>query len=444
VKVTKDKVENGQAYLTIEMEPAEVEEGLNKAYHRLVRKTSIPGFRKGKAPRAILEQFVGAAALMEDAVNHMAPEATDKAIQEQQLKIISRPEVELEKVEPIIYKAVIPLEPVIKLGEYKGVRVPAESVELKEEDTDKTLEALRHQHALWEPVERLVAYDDLAILDIESNVGTQPFINQKDAQYQVARDSEFPMKGFAEQVIGLKIGESKEFSLTFPSDLPREELAGKDVKFKVTVKEIKIEKLPEVNDEFAKLVNPEIKTIDELKERIRENIKHQAEDKAKTDYEKKVVEEVVKGSEAEFPPILVEEEIDRMIRDQMRRYQMDSKGMDEYLKSIKKTPEQLREELRPIATKSVKQSLVLSKIAEEEKVEIKEEDIKNEIDVMTQAFPDDKKAQMQSLLTSQEGVMSVASVIGTRKVLQKLTEIAKSPAPEKTEAQNTGETSKEA
>lgn len=428
MKVTLDKTENRQAYMTIEMEPAEVEEGLKKAYNRLVHKYNIPGFRKGKTPRSILEQYIGKEALLEDAVEHMAPDAFEKAAKEQDLKPIARPTIELEKAEPVVYKVVVPLEPTVKLGDYHQVKLTPESIELKEEDVEKTIEQLRHQHSIWEPVDRQVNSRDMVNLDVESDVDGTPYINQTDAQFEVEKDAEFPVKGFAEQLIGMKCGETKEFKLTFPEDYGREELAGKEVNFKVTVKEIKQEKLPEVNDDFAKQVNPEFQTVEDLRNKVRESLRHTAEDLAKKKFEEKVVNEVVNLAEVEYPPIMEEEEIDNLIRQQMRRWQLDAKGMDEYLKSIQKTPEELREELRPVAIRGLKQSLVLTEVARQEDIKIESDDIKNEVESMTKYIPEDQKEKMLEYLMMPQSQVSIASTIATQRTINRLTEIAQSAA----------------
>lgn len=445
MKVTKEKVENNQAFLSIEMEPAEIEEALDKAYHRLVKKHNVPGFRKGKAPRALLEQYIGKAGLLEDAVNHLVPEACDKAIKEQELKPFSRPEVEVVTLEPLVFKAVVPLQPVVKLGDYHSVRVPQESVELKEEEIDSIIESLRHQHAAWEPVERPVEYGDMLVMDVESHVGTQPFINQKDAQYQAVKDSPFPLPGFVEQMLQLKRGDAREFALTFPADYGRAELAGKEASFKIKVNEIKQEKLPEVNDDFAKQVNADWKSVDEMRQQLRTTLKRSKEEIAREAYERKVVDAAVDISEVEYPPLLVEEEIDLLIREQMRRWQVDDKGMEEYLKNIKKTAEELREDLRPSAVKRVRQALVLTEVAKTEKIKVSEEDIKTEIANMTKDVTE-KKEEIMEFLYSPQAVQSTAQAIATRKILSKLTEIANGEveaAPE--EAGTTGEaTQKEA
>ena len=437
MKTTLDKTENRQAYLTVEMEPPEVEEGLKKAYSHLVQKANIPGFRKGKAPRPILEQYLGKAALMEDAVEHMAPEAYEKAVKEKELKPIARPDIQLEKLEPVTYKMVIALEPAIKLGDYHQVKMSPESIELKEEDLNNTLENLRHQHAVWEPVDRQVNSRDMVNLDIESQIGNQPYINQKDAQYEVVKDSEFPMKGFSEQLIGMKGGESKEFKLSFPQDFNRAELAGKEVSFKVTVKEIKQERLPEVNDDFSKQVNPDFKTVDDLRNKISENLKRLAEERAKANFERKVVDEIVKISEIEYPPIMEEEEIESLIQQQMRQWQMDEKGMDEYLKSIQKTPEQLREELRPAAIRNLKQSLVLTEVARAENIQVEKADLQNEIESMTRDVAADRKDKLVELLSLPQSQVNIASSIATRRTIEKLAEMAKSPVENKEKTENT-------
>jgi trigger factor len=435
VKITREKIENRQAYLTVEMEQADVDDGLTRAYNRLVRKYSVPGFRKGKTPRPILEQFLGKPAFLEEAVEVMAPDAYEKAVKQEDLKPIARPEIQLEKMEPVIYKFVVPLEPEVKLGDYRQIKLKPDVVELKEEDVSKAIEELRHQFAIWEPVDRQVNIRDMVILDIESQVGAQPFINQKDAEFQVEKNSEYPIKGFAEELIGLKKGENKEFKLTFAADYGRAELAGKDVTFKVGIKDIKQEKLPEVDDDLAKRVNAEFKSVDELKSKVGESIRKTAEEKAKRDFEQKLIDSAVEQSTIEYPEILVEEETDQLIKDQMRRWQMDEKGLDEYLKSIQRSAEQLREELRPVAVKMVKQTLVMTELARAEGIEVNVDDVKAEIETMTKDVAKDRLEMITQILTAPQSQVNIASALATRKTLARLADIAQglAPLPEKTD-----------
>ena len=442
MKTTTEKIENRQAFLTIELEPKEVEDGLTEAYKRLVKKANIPGFRKGKAPRALLENFIGKDALLDEAVEHMASEYYEKAVREQDLKPAAPGQLEVEKREPVTYKAVVPLEPIVNLGDYHQVKVAPESIELKEEDVDKSIEQLRHQHSLWEPVDRQVNSRDLINLEIESHVGEQPFINQKDAEYQVIKEQDFPVKGFSEELIGMKKGETREFKLSFPEDHPRAELAGKEVDFKVTIKEIKQERLPEVNDEFARVVNPEFQTLDDLKNKIRENLKRMAEEKAQKDFEQKVIDEVVKLSSVEYPPVLVENEVDALIRDQMRRWQVDEQGMDEYLKSLNQTVDELRDSLRPVAIRTLTQSLVMTEVAKQENIEVSPEDVGAEIEELTKGISEERKDTLVQFLSQPQSQMNLASRVATRKIIARLVEIANPPAG--TEPKAEGEAAVEA
>jgi trigger factor len=438
VKVTQEKIEGRQAYLTVEMEQPEVEAGLSKAYNRLVQKYNIPGFRKGKTPRPILEQYIGKPALLEDAVEKMAPEVYEKAVKEKELKPVARPRIELEKTDPVIYKMVVPLEPVVKLGDYHQVRATPEPVEVKEEDVDKAIDQLRHQHSLWEPVERQVNSRDLVTLDIESHIGEQPYINQKDAEFEVDKESEFPMKGFSEQLIGLKKGETKEFKLSFPQDYNRAELAGKETSFKVSIKEIKEEKLPALDDDFSKQVKSDFKTMEDLRKNVKDNLQKTSEENAKTAFQQKVIDAVVTMSEVEYPPIVEDEELDTMIRQQMQRWQVDENGLDSYLQSIQKTAEQFKEELRPMAVRSLKQSLVLTELALQENIKIESSDIEKEVEAMTKDLAGERKDKLVELLKTPQIQANIASTIVTRRTVEKLTEIAQSPA-ENTEKKETAE-----
>jgi len=424
VKVTNEKVENSQAFLTIEMEPAEVEESLEKSYHRLVKKANIPGFRKGKAPRAILERYIGKESLLEDALNNLLPEAYEKAIKEQKIEAIAQPHIEIAQTDPVVFKATVPLPPTIKLGDYHHIQVMPQPVELSEDDVNAAIEQLRHQHATWEPVERLVDFGDLVVLDIESNIEDKPFMNQKGAQYQVLHDLPFPAPGFPEQLSGMRRGEEKEFKLQFPLDYPRGELTGKEPFFKVRVTEIKQERLPELDDEFARGINPDFKTLDSLREKVSTNLRLKAEEKATADFEERVIEAVVDLAELEFPPILAELEIDRLINQQSRHWQMGGKGVEEYLTSINKTEEELREELRPLATKRVTRSLVLGKVAEAERIEASDSEINAEIENLTKNAAENKD-ELNKFLNAPQSRESVKQLLITRKTIQRLVEIAK-------------------
>ena len=424
MKVTNEKTENSQTFLTIEMEPDEVEKSLEMSCYRLAKKTNIPGFRKGKAPRAILERYIGKERLLEDALNSLLPEAYEKAIKEQNIEAFAQPHIEIAQTDPVIFKVAVPLPPTIKLGDYHHIQVTPEPVELTEDGVSVAIEQLRHQRATWEPAERPVDFNDLLVLDIESNIENEPLINQKGVQYQVLHDLPLPAPGFTEQLVGMKRDEEKEFKLQFPSDYSRSELAGKEPSFKVRVTEIKQESLPELDDEFVRGVNPDIKTVALFRERVSADLKLKAEEKARIDFEERVIEAVADLTELEFPPILVEMEINRLLNEQSRRLQMGGQGLEEYLKSQHKTEVELREELQPLATKMVIRSLVLVKVTEEEKIESSDSEVDAEIENMVKSTTDHKD-KLQNFLNTPQSRESIEQLLITRKAIQRLVEIAK-------------------
>ena len=424
MKVTREKEENCQVLLRIEMEPAEVEKSLEESYRRLVRNANIPGFRKGKAPRAILERYIGRDSLLEDALNNLLPQAYEQAVKEQQIEAIATPSIEIAQTDPVVFTATVPLKPTIKLGDYHQIQLTPEPAELAEDEVNTVIKQLRRQHSTWEPVERPANFDDLVTLDIESQIEEKPFLNQQGVQYQILAAQPLPVPGFAEQLPGMKGGEEKEFKLQLPQDYPRAELAGKEAWFKVRVTEVKQQRLPKLNSEFARLVNPDFKTLASLRKQVSTNLRLRAEQRAKEEFEERVIDAVVDISQVEFPPVLVEMEIARLLNQQMRWLQTSGVGLEEYLSRINKTGEELREELRPLATKRVTRSLVLDRIANEEKIEVSDAEIDAELENMAKSATGDKD-EVQKQLDSPQVRGSIEQLLTTRKTIQRLVEIAR-------------------
>lgn len=425
MKVTNEKVENRQAFLSIEMEPAEVEQSLEECYRRLAKKANIPGFRKGKAPRKVLERHSNKESLMEEAFGDLIPKAYEKAVKEQKLKPIARPHIEIAQNDPLVFKAVVPLQPLVELGDYHSIRVEPQPVEIGEGDVDALIEKLRHQRANWEPVERPADFNDMVVFDIESNIEGKPFINQKGAQYSVTQNSSFPTPEFAEQIAGMKRDEEKEFKSQISPEHPKKEMAGKDVFFKIKVTEIKQESLPALDDEFAKGVDPELKTMDSLRERISADLKSRAEAKAEMELQEQALEAAADMAQVEYPPILIESEIDQLLSQRLRRWQGEGDGLDEYLKSIGKTEEEMREELRPSAAKRTVWSLVLGEIADKEKIKVEESDIDTEIARTVNGVAENSRAELNKLINTPRSRRSIEQTLLTRKTMQRLVEIAK-------------------
>ena len=425
MKVTKEKVENSQAYLTIEMESEEMENGMQDAYRKLVHKADIPGFRKGKAPRNIVESTLGRGRLLEEAIDSIVPNAYEKALKEQEIEPYAQPSLEITQAEPLIFKAVVPLAPSVTLGDYKSIRMKPEVEKIKEGNVDSVIEQLRHQHATWEPVDRPAQYNDMAVIDINSESDDKPLVQRAGSQYFVTKDSTSPAPGFAEQIVDMKKDETKEFDLTFPEDYPGKELAGKKAHFKVTLQEVKEEKLPELNDGFATQVSKEFKDLKALRVEVAKTLKQRAEENARVNHEEGVINTAVEQSKVEYPPVIIDYEINRLISDQARQLQATGQGMDDYLRSINKTPEQLQEELRPVAIRNVNASLVLSKIAEEEKIDVSEEEIRTGISNMVRGIDNEKKDEMLKMLDTPQNRQSITQTIKTRKTIELITDIAK-------------------
>jgi len=423
VKVTNEKIESRQAYLTIEMEPDEIEKSAANTYRKLVKQISVPGFRKGKAPRAVLERHVGKESMLREMMDDIIPTAYDKAVQEQELDPIAQPEIEVIENEPVTFKAVVPLKPQITLGDYQSTRLEPEAVDITDESVDAVIEQLRHQNAVWEPVERVVQFNDLVTLDVESTLDDEPFINQKGVQYQVIKDTPSPAPGFAEQLVDMDNNQSKTFEIEYPEDYQRSEVAGKKASFTVTISENKQENLPEVTDEFASRVEPEFTSVDVMRERILNDLKQRAEERVKREYEDKVIDDIAEKSQIEFPPIMVEVEIDQMINRNFQFLQQSGQSLEQYLQNINKTIEELREDMRPSATQRVTHALTLGKVAEEEKIEVTAEEIDNEIEEIVKNNTNNKE-EMKEALNSQQNRNSIENTLITRKTIERIVEIA--------------------
>lgn len=424
MKVSSENIADRQVVLNIEVDPEEVEGSLERAYRRLVQRAKIPGFRKGKAPRTMLERYLGRGALLEEALNHLAPEVTTRAIREHTLDAIAEPQIEIMKIDPVVIKATVSLKPTVELGDYSQLRLTWEPAEVKEEQINSLIEQIREGQTPWEPVERPLAFGDMAVIDVEGEVEGKKIINQKGASYIVLADSKMPVEGFSQKLEGMQKGENREFALSFPGDSPNKELAEKTCAFKVAVLEVKERHLPELNDDFARGLGQGFESMDAFRKKVEEDLKAAAEREAKRRFEEKALEATVGMGKVEFPPVLVEKETDRMIMEQAERLAQRGINFDVYLKSTGKTGEELREELKPAARRRVINSLVMGKIAELEKVSVSASEIEAEIEAMAKDAGE-KGEEVRKFFSSQEAIRSLERVLLTRKTLERLTTLAK-------------------
>ena len=431
MKVSAETLENRQTRLTIEVAPEEVESSMDKAYRRLSKKVVIPGFRKGKAPRAIMERHIGKEVLLEEALEDLIPETYSKALEEQGLEPIAQPEIEIVERQPVKYKALVSLKPIIDLGDYRYVRLEPEKAEVTQEEIDKVLDQLKHQQAPWEPVEGPVSFNDMVTMDVKGTIGDEVIIDQSGIQYQVLQGSRRPVAGFAEKLEGMAKGETREFNLSFPEDYPDKKVTGKEASYKVTVIEIKRKSIPELNDEFAKSLGEGFDTLDGLRQRVTQQLQKISEDEAKRRFEEKVLDTVVGFAKIQYPMVMLDHELEHLIEDQAR--QSGQKGLDNYLKNIGKTVDQLKEELKPTAADRLTRSLVLGKLAEEEKVTVEHEDIDAEIELLAQ-MAGDRAEEMRKGLSSDDAHHAIEQRLLVKKTLERMALIASGQAKKESQA----------
>ncbi len=423
MKVTSEKAEHSQVILDVEMEPAELEKYMEIAYRHVVQKTNVPGFRKGKAPRAVLERHLGRIALLEGAIEHLVPEAVDKAITEQKIEAVARPSVELMGVDPVHFKATVPLKPTVKLCDYANVRVEPEPVAITDEHVNLTIDQLRQQQAVFTPVERAVQYNDIITMNIRGCIGERQLVDEKDAPYRVMKDFDMPLPGFPEKLQGAMKGELREFSLIFPEVHPAAELRGQTCDFKVKVTDVKEQILPELNDGFIKSLNMNLETVEALKEKVRKDLEARASSAEKSRYEDAALQKLVECAQVDYAPILLENEIERMVQNEEEAAQHHGQKLKDRLKTLNKTEEQMREELRPIAGTRLLRSLALRQLAEDEKIDVKDEELTAETDKMSKDAGD-KAEELKKFLELPSAKASVYNSILIRKTMARLLEIA--------------------
>lgn len=420
MKVSSERIEGCRVELNVDADLEEMEKALDKAYRRLVNKVVVPGFRKGKAPRSMLERHIGRESLVGEALDHLVPELYRQAIKEKEIDAIADPELEVKTVEPLAFKAIVPVRPVATLGDYRSIRITAEPVDVPESKLEEALDNLRHGHASWEIVEREVRFGDMVVMDVQGTVEGNTMFDNKATGYRVVAGSPLPIPGFSGQLVDMKAGDEKEFTLPFPPDYSSKELAGKDCQIKVKISEVKEERLPELTDEFVKGLKQELETVDQLRERIANNLRTAAERESRAKLESQAIEEAVKLATLEFPTVLVEQEMNRMAHDQLMR--LGGMKLETYLGYRGLTEEAFQNELRPLAEKKVTSALVLGKIFEAEKIEVSDDEVNAEVERMVQSAGDQAE-QMREVLGSPQARSTVRQDLLTGKTIDRLVEI---------------------
>jgi len=379
VKVAAQEIEHSQVVLDIEVEDERLERAVDQAYRRVVQRLNVPGFRKGKAPRALVERMVGREALVEDAVEHLVPEVVEAAVKEQELTMVARPTLEVVSTAPLQVKATVPVQPKVELGDYHSLKIEAKPADIQEEQVDQVVSRLQESNATWEPVERPVEMGDRVAIDVSGKAGETIVVDSKDAEYIVDAERPQPADGFADALVGMSAEETKTVALKLPEDYRDKDIAGQDAEFTLTVHWVKAKILPPLDDEFAATLGMEYATVDELKSAIRENLTSREEHERRMEHEEQVLQAVVDQATVDLPPQLTEEEADRLLQQTAQNLERQGIPLQSYLRFTQKSEEQFREELNTQAERNVRRTEVLNAVAQAEGIEVSDDEINAEL-----------------------------------------------------------------
>ena len=421
-----EKLEKNMAKLTIEVGADELDKAIESAYQKQKGKISIPGFRKGKVPRQVVEKMYGKEVFYEDAANILIPDAYEKALDECEENIVSSLKIDVTQIEagkPFIFTAEVALKPEVKLGKYKGVKVEKSDVAVTDEEVDEVIEKERESNARNIAVEdRAVKDGDMTVIDFEGFVDGEAFEGGKGENYPLTIGSGAFIPGFEEQLIGAEIGKEAEVNVTFPEDYHAENLKGKAAVFKCTVKEIKEKELPELDDEFASEVS-EFETLTEYKEDVKKNLEEKKIKEAKESKEREAVEAVVDLSEMDIPEAMIETQQRQMVDEFAQRITMQGLSMEQYFQFTGTSYQQMLENVKPQAEKRIQSRLVLEAIAEAEKIEVSDEEFEKELETMAEVYQMDA-AKVKEMLGEKE-MKNIRQDLAVKKAAEFVAENAK-------------------
>lgn len=390
MKLLKNEtIDKNRVKLTIEIDKDAFADAVMKAYKKNVKKIAIPGFRKGKAPKAIIERYYGEGVFYEDAVNFVCPDAYEFAVKEADIEPVDRPEIDIETIgegKDLVITAEVTVKPEVELGDYMGVSAEKKNYRTKVADVDAQIKAAQDKNARMIDIDdRAVKKGDFTVIDFEGFVDGVPFEGGKATDHSLEIGSGQFIPGFEDQLIGAKIGEEKEINVTFPEEYHAEELKGKPAVFKVTVKSIQQKELPELNDDFAKDVS-EFDTFDEYKQDVKAKLDKANADKTAAEFEGNVIKVVTDAAKVDIPQCMIDAKIEDLIRDFGYRLSSQGLSLDQYMKYTGATVDTFKEQFKDQAEEQVKTALVLGEIAKKENVEVTDEDVENEFKRMAEMY----------------------------------------------------------
>lgn len=411
-----EKLENNKVKLEITVPMQDFQEALKKSYNKNVGKFNIPGFRKGKAPMAIIEKYYGIGVFYEDAVQFVCDDTYPKAIEDNNITPVDYPEIDIVQIgkdKDFIYTATVTVKPEVKLGEYKGVEAKKIEYKVTDEDINAKLDLMKDKNARILTKEGKIEKGDIATIDFEGFIDGVAFEGGKADNYQLTIGSGTFIPGFEDQLVGAAAGDTVDVNVTFPEDYHEESLKGKPALFKVTIKEVKFKQLPELDDEFAKDVS-EFDTLEELKQDIKKKLEEENAERAKREYEDEVLNKVVEAAEVDIPEVMIQKEIDYMMSD--LNYRLKYQGLDikKYAELLGTTIESLRDEFKEAAQKRVKSNLVLEAIAKAEGIDASEEEIDKKAEEMAKYYGSKDVDKMKEAILATEKTIIKEEIVNNK------------------------------
>lgn len=421
MKVKTEKIDNQKVVLEIEVALEDWQKAIEKAVKAIANEVKIPGFRKGKAPRKIIEKQVGKKAILDEAYEHVASAAFREALAQENIELAAFPDfdtVTCEEDKPLVFKATVTPKPEVTLGEYKNLKIEKKEVSVSDEDVDKHIEQMRQRHGKMvdAPADAVVADGDFTTLDFKGFVDDEPFAGGEGKDYPLQIGSGSFIPGFEEQLIGAKIGEERDVNVTFPEEYHAKELAGKPAVFKCTVRSIKNKELPELNDEFVAKVST-FKTVDEFKADVRKNLEKAEEQKNLNERRAACIETAANNVKVDIPEIMIEDRINQMIQEMEMRLSQQGLKLEQYLKFSGMEMSKLREDYKKTAEQNVKTDLMLEAVAKAEGIKVEDGDFEAEIAMMAKAYGA-TPIQVKKIIQEQGRVTDLAITILRRKTAQ--------------------------
>ena len=370
MKITQDEVVDNQTTLHIELEDSDLDPYLDQGYKRISPQLSIPGFRRGKAPRRVIESYVGRDGLLNEVFDSMVFEATDKAIKEQNLDAVGIPKIDAADMDPVQFNATVSLRPDFQLGDYRAIRIDYEEVVISEDDVSSRIDDIRQSLAAWEEVDREPRFGDLTSLDMHGVVDDEPVWSGEDFTFHIDEEGSNPLPGFPAEIVGAELNQQIDFTLEVPDDFSDASIAGKEASFSVTVKSVQERILPELNDEFAQGLPDGFENLDALRTQVEEALTTAARSRVDSEYRDKVIQALLDGIDIEVPPVLLDQESENIQAQQDQFLDRANILREDYLAAIGKTEEEVLEEAKEEADKRIRRNLAINKLADLEGVEV--------------------------------------------------------------------------